>query len=53
MMTTLKKDLVHLIKLAVFGLRRWNGDWMMIWVAWAAAVWDAVVVMDAGTTAPM
>ncbi len=44
--------------LPVYGLRRWNQDWMMIGIAWAqdrgawaAAVRDAVVAIDAGATA--
>ncbi len=58
-MTTLKEDLAHLSGPAVYGLRRWNQDWMTIgiaWVqgrwAWAAAVRDAVVAMEAGATTP-
>ncbi len=51
-MTTLKEDLPRLSRLAVYGLRRWNQDWMTIGIAWAAAVRDAVVVIDAGATAP-
>ncbi len=58
-MTTLKEDLARLSGTAVNGLRRWNQDWKTIGIAWAqdrgalaAAVWDAVVAMDAGATAP-
>ncbi len=57
-MTTLKEDLAHLSGPAVYGLRRWNRDWMTIGIAcaqdrgaWAAAVRDAVVAIDAGATA--
>ncbi len=58
-MTTLKEDLLRLSGPDVFALRRWNRDWMTIGIAWAqdrrawaAAVRDAVVAMDAGATAP-
>ncbi len=56
-MTTLKEDLACLSGPDVFGLRRWNRDWMTIRIAWAqgrraAAVLDAVVAMDAVATAP-
>ncbi len=58
-MTTLKEDLARLSGPDVFRLRRWNRDWMTIGIAWAqdrrawaAAVRDAVVAMDAGATAP-
>ncbi len=51
-MTTLKEDLARLREPDVFGLRRRNRDWMTIGKAWAAAVRDAFVAMDAGPTAP-
>ena len=58
-LSTLKEDLARLSGPDVFGLRRWNRDWMTIGIdwaqdrrAWAAAVRDAVVAMDAGATAP-
>ncbi len=58
-MTTLKEDLARLNGPDVSGLRRWNRDWMTVGIdwaqdrrAWAAAVRDAVVAMDAGATAP-
>ncbi len=51
-MATLKEDLTRLSGPAVYGLRRWNQDWMTIGIAWAAAVRDAVVAMDAGANAP-
>ncbi len=58
-MTTMKEDLARLSEPAVNGLRRWNQDWMTIGIAWAqdrgawaAAVRDAVVAIDAGATAP-
>ncbi len=58
-MTTMKEDLARLSGPAVYGLRRWNQDWMTIGIAWAqdrgawaAAVRDAVVAIDAGATAP-
>ncbi len=53
--TTLKKDLARLSGPVVYGPRRWNRDWMTIGIAWAqdrgtwaAAVRDAVVVIDSG-----
>ncbi len=58
-MTTLKEDLARLNGSAIYGLQRWNQDWMTIGVAWAqdreawaAAVRKAVVAINAGTTAP-
>ncbi len=58
-MTTLKEDLARLSGPVVYGLRRWNRDCMVIGIAWtedcgawAAAVRDAVVAIDAGATAP-
>ncbi len=51
-MTTLKEALAHLSGPVVYDLPRWNRDQMMIGIAWAAAVRDAVVAMDAGATAP-
>ncbi len=58
-MTMLKGDIARLSGPAVDGLRRWNQDWMTIGIAWpqdrgawAAAVRDAVVTMDASATAP-
>ncbi len=58
-MITLKEDLARLGGPEDFGLRRWNRDWMAIGIAWAqdrrawaTAVRDAVVAMDAGATAP-
>ncbi len=58
-MTTMKGDLARLSGPAVYDLRRWNRDWMTIGIAWAqdrgawaAAVRDAVVAIDAGATAP-
>ncbi len=58
-MTTLKEGLAHLSGPAVYGLRRWNQEWMTIGIAWAqdrgalaASVRDAVVAIDAGATAP-
>ncbi len=48
----MKEDLARLSGPAVYGLRRWNQDWMTIGFAWAAAVRDAVVAIDAGATAP-
>ncbi len=58
-MTTLKEDLGRLNEPAVYGIRRWNQDWMTIGIAWAqgrgawaASVRDVVVAMDAGATAP-
>ncbi len=57
--TTLKKDFVRLSGPIVYGLRRWNRDWMTIGIAWAqdrgawaVAVQDAAIAMDAGATAP-
>ncbi len=54
--TTLKEDLSRLSGPDVFGLRRWNRDWMTIKMAGAqdrrAAVRDAVVAMDPCATAP-
>ncbi len=58
-MTTLKEDLARISGPAVYGLRRWNQDGMTIGIAWAqdrgawaAAVRDPVVAIDAGATAP-
>ncbi len=58
-MTTMKEDLARLSGPAVYGLRRCNQDWTTIGIAWAqdrgawaAAVWDAVVAIDAGATDP-
>ncbi len=58
-MTLLKEDLARLSGPDVYGLRRWNRDWMtsgIVWAqdrrAWAAAIRDATVAMDAGATAP-
>ncbi len=58
-MTRLKEDHARLSGPDVFGLRRWNRDWMTIGITrakdrreWAATVRDAVVAMDAGATAP-
>ncbi len=51
-MTTMKEDLARLSGPAVYDLRRWNQDWMTIGIAWAAAVRDTVVAIDAGATAP-
>ncbi len=58
-MNPLKEDLAHLSRPDVFGLRRWNRDWMPIGIAWAqeslaeaAAVRDAFVAVDASATAP-
>ncbi len=58
-MTTLKEDLARLSGPAVYRLRRWNQDWMTIWIAWAqdrgawaSAVRGAVAAIDAGATAP-
>ncbi len=58
-MTTLKEDLARLSGTAGYGLRRWNQDWRTIEIAWtqdrgawAAAVRDAVVAIDAGATDP-
>ncbi len=55
----LKENLARPSGPAVYGLRRWNQDWMPIGIAWtqdrgawAAAVRDAVVANDAGDTAP-
>ncbi len=57
-MTTMKEDLARLSGPAVYGLRRWNQDWMTIGIAWAqdrgawaAAVRDPVVAIDADATA--
>ncbi len=48
----------HLSGPDIFGLKWWNQDWMTIGIAWAqdrqawaAAVRDAVVAIDAGATA--
>ncbi len=56
---TMKEDLARLRGPAVYGLRRWNQYWMTIGIAWAqdrgawaAAVRDAVVAIDAGATTP-
>ncbi len=58
-MTTLKEDLARLSGPAVYGLPSRNQDWLTIGIAWAqgrgawaAAVRDAVVTIDAGATAP-
>ncbi len=58
-MTTLKEELARLSGPDVFGLRRWNRDWMTIGIAWAqdrrswaAVALDVVVDTDAGATAP-
>ncbi len=55
----MKEDLARLSGPAVDGLRRWNQDWMttgIAWAqdrgAWAAAIRDAVVAIDAGATDP-
>ncbi len=53
-MTTLKEDLARLSGPDVFGLRRWNRDWMTIGIAWTQdrRAWAAeLVAMDAGATA--
>ncbi len=51
-MTRLKEDLARLKGPAVYGLRRWNHDWMTIGIAWAqdcgawaAGVQDTVVAL--------
>ncbi len=48
----MEEDLARFNGPAVYGLRRWNEDWMTIGIAWAAAVRDAIVAIDAGATAP-
>ncbi len=53
-MATLEEDLAGLSGPAVYGIRRWNRDWMTIGIAWvqdrgdgSATVWDAVGALDA------
>ncbi len=55
----MKEDLARLSGPAVYGLRRWNQDWMTMGLAWAqdrgaweAAVLDVVVAIDDGATTP-
>ncbi len=56
--TMLKEDLARMNGLGVYGLRRWNREWLSLGVrltqdrqAWAAAIRD-VVALDTGTTSP-
>ncbi len=56
-LTMLKVDLARMSGPDVYGLRRWNREWLQLGItwtqdhqAWAAAIRDVVVAMATGTT---
>ncbi len=58
-LTMLKEDLARMSGPGVYGLRRWNREWLQLGItwtqdrqAWAAAIRNVVVAVDTGTTSP-
>ncbi len=58
-LTMLKENLARMSGIGVYGLRRWNREWLSLGVtwthdrqAWAAAIRDVGVALDTGTTSP-
>ncbi len=58
-LTMQKEDLARMSGPGVYGLRRWNREWLSLEITWtqdlqarAAAIRDVVVALDTGTTSP-